>query len=406
MRCRISLESVTSMAQLGEMWRDLELRSIGSFFTSWTWIGTWLGGLPPEVRPEVLVARTSAGRVVGLGVVVRRRRWRFGLPVRVSYLNETGVPQQDAITIEYNGFRIVPELADELARQMIEALMSGPHGADEVRLSGMLGAEGLPAHALQRRGMALPSYRVQLDEVRASCKPYLSFLRQSARSNIRRAVRRLESTAPVTLTLAGTLEEAQDYHRGLIRLHNRHWHARGQPGAFGSDFQRTFHDRLLVRAFERGELVMLAVWHGEHPLGYLQFFTDRGTLHLYQSGLDYARYPSPDSPGLVAHSLAIERFLADGWACYDFMAGDYLYKRALATHHSELAWRVLSRDTWKMRTVEHLHATALAWRARWRSMANRPEAAPAPTLPAASTAPLTMPAPLAFSEPRTPTPSP
>ena len=68
----VRVSEVTDFAALGERWRDLEQRSDGSFFQSWTWIGCLAA---ERFSDAVLVEAAEAGRTVALGLFNRVRRW-------------------------------------------------------------------------------------------------------------------------------------------------------------------------------------------------------------------------------------------------------------------------------------------------------------------------------------------
>src|SRR5665213_3235508 len=101
---RFSLTEIADIGDLEAQWRDLETRADASFFQSWSWIGTWLAGMPAGLTP--LVARcTSAGDTVALGIIVRsHRRRHFLWRPRRLLLNETGDTSFDLLFIEHNGF--------------------------------------------------------------------------------------------------------------------------------------------------------------------------------------------------------------------------------------------------------------------------------------------------------------
>ena len=104
------LEALPPLAELEREWRRLEAAGNPSFFTSWHWIGTLLSALPPASRPKLL--RGSAhGETVALALVgANETRRRRGLVrSRGLYLNETGDPRFDALTIEHNGILAAAE---------------------------------------------------------------------------------------------------------------------------------------------------------------------------------------------------------------------------------------------------------------------------------------------------------
>ena len=85
------------------MWKRLDATGPHSFFLTWTWIGTWLRCLPSP--PRIMLLRvTREGETVGLSVVTLKRGTRSGIAINQAWLNSTGDPAYDCITIEHNGF--------------------------------------------------------------------------------------------------------------------------------------------------------------------------------------------------------------------------------------------------------------------------------------------------------------
>ena len=67
---------------------------------------------------------------------------------------------------------------------------------------------------------------------------------------------------------------------------------------------------------------------GETAIAYLYNFIDGKTVRYYSSGFLYEA-DNRLKPGMVAHTLCIEHYLATGMDRYDFMAGEARYKTSL-----------------------------------------------------------------------------
>ncbi|MSP62531.1 MAG: GNAT family N-acetyltransferase, partial [Myxococcales bacterium] len=146
------------------------------------------------------------------------------------------------------------------------------------------------------------------------------------------------------------LSEALAMLEQMIVLHQRSWIQRGQPGSFASPGFTAFHRELIRRAFPTGAVQILRISTGELPIGFLYNFVHRGKVSFYQCGYNYDAAGTLQ-PGLVAQTLAIQDALAGGFAEYDMMAGEQLYKKQLAKDHRLLHWVILRRRNWKMRLL-------------------------------------------------------
>ncbi|MEY2687958.1 MAG: hypothetical protein RL375_2156 [Pseudomonadota bacterium] len=341
---------------LADDWLALEARSDASFFTSWSWIGSWLACLPPDQAPHLLSARRH-GELVGLALLGRRQARRHGfVSSRSLHLNASGDRVTDAIAIEYNGMLIGRDEQTQVQQAMLDHLVSSLTDWDEFYLPGLTEA---PAGIEQARGTHYivehkPVFLVDLERVREREGDYLAVLSQQSRYQVRKSEKACAKLGAITLDAAGTLDQANAYLEGLKALHQPYWIARGKPGAFASDFSNRFHHHLLSQAFDRGEIQLLRVKLGDSVLGYLYNFVHRGHVYNYQTGIDYSRLEGSVSPGLVCHARAVSHCAALGLDLYDFMAGDQRYKRAMSTQSSQLSWGVLQRDRLRFRAEDTL----------------------------------------------------
>jgi hypothetical protein len=311
-----------------------------------------------EDRPSILVGRRD-GRVVALAALGRRTRWRFRcMPTRALFLNETGNPQYDTLTVEYNGILAERGQRTAVLAQALRYLRDRVGGWDELTLGGVAQADldfaasaGLRLHLLAHQ----PCDFVDLAAVRVSGGDYLGRLSRNSRYQIRRALRLYEARGPVTAVAARDAAEAQRFLIELKALHQAYWTARGRPGAFANGYFETFHLALIHARFAHGEIELLRIDVAGQPIGYLYNFVHDGHVYSYQSGFRYEADPAL-KPGLVSHYLAIEGHLAAGAAVYDFMAGANQYKRSLGTDRTTMLWASARRDRMRFRIEDRLRA--------------------------------------------------
>ena len=98
----ISLQPIVSPHDAETLWYKNNAAPSGSFFTSWTWLGTWLELLPAASSVRLLTVTTGNER--GFALLVPRQVRRHGvLKINQFHINSTGIPDQDCIFIEHNG---------------------------------------------------------------------------------------------------------------------------------------------------------------------------------------------------------------------------------------------------------------------------------------------------------------
>src|SRR5437763_10998354 len=178
-------EALPGLPRLEREWRALEAAGHPSFFPSWHWIGTLLAAVPPASRPKLLRG-TAHGRTVSLALLgaSETRRRRGLVRARGLYLNETGDPRFDALTIEHNGILAAAEWELVVWDELIGWFASLRGEADELHLGGS--QRRLPEAALRIWGLgcratSLPSYSVDLCRLEASGGQLHPVLRASAR---------------------------------------------------------------------------------------------------------------------------------------------------------------------------------------------------------------------------------
>ncbi|HEY3911024.1 MAG TPA: GNAT family N-acetyltransferase [Stellaceae bacterium] len=348
-------EALPPPAELEAEWRALEAVARPSFFTSWVWIGAMLAAVPAARRPMLLRGRAQ-GETVALallGSAVTSRRHGL-VRSRGLYLNETGDPHYDAMTIEHNGILTAPEREPAVLDALL-GWFAGLRGeADELYLSGSLQrlpAAALAGHRLMRSEFARPSYSVELDRLAVSDGALDPVLSANSRQQLRRAFRRFEAQGPLSLREAASEAEAQDWFTGLKALHCASWARRGVAHSFAGGFFEPFHRRLIERSFAEGAVQLVEARAGARVIGCLYNFRRGGRLYAYQSG--FADADPRERPGAVTHALAIRHAFQSGLRVYDFMAGHNRLKASFATRCEPMLWQVVQQPRLALR-LEHL----------------------------------------------------
>lgn len=338
------------------------------FFLSGYWMDAWLATLPRATAPCLLVLSDDDGATVASAGITLRRRWRFGvLPRRIAFVNETGDPTLDRLTIEDNG------LADagggaSTDPDAYRVLVQACEHSDEVVLRNV--AKGVataiealdgPACRIVRSGVEQRPY-VDLDALRGEgsndpCAAHLAILSRNTRQGLRRTRRLYASRGPLTLRRAHTVAEAHSFLEQLAALHQATWQGRGFSGAFASPFFLAFHRALIDRAFDAGVIDLLRIDAGDHCVGYLYNFVFGGWVHNYQSGFAY-QADNRLRPGLLCHHLAIADALDRGHRVYDMLGGGARYKHSLCNASEALySYRLLAptsagRAEWLIETAK------------------------------------------------------
>ncbi|MFZ3236449.1 MAG: GNAT family N-acetyltransferase [Stellaceae bacterium] len=343
-------EKLPPVGEIEREWRALATAAEASFFISWAWVGTLLDTIPADRRPMLLRGR-EGGETVALGLLGSATTRRHGvIRARSLYLNETGDPQYDVMTIEHN--RLLTAADREMpALDALAAWFAGYGGeADELFLNGVrrpLSAAALAGLGLSLGETAVPSYSVELGRLAAGDGDLDPVLSANARQQLRRAFRRFSAHGAVELRTAASEAEAQRWFTALKGLHSASWERRNRVHSFTRPFFERFHRRLIERCFAEGGVQMIEVRAGERVIGYLYNFCGGGKIYAYQSGFDDA--DPRERPGYVCHALAIRHAFRQGMQIYDFMAGRNRLKQSFATRCEPMWWQVMRQPRLRFR---------------------------------------------------------
>ena len=358
-------------SRLAPVWREL-LAATGesSAFLSDAWMAAWMEVYGPKLRPTGLVWRIGGGAPVGCALA-STGPGRFG-PFTVTrwFLNASGAGEPGC---EHNDVLALPEHREAVLDSVVAVARRS--GADEVAL---VGARDRLARGIQQRwptqgleGHWSEAPFVCLRRVRESQRDYLAVLSPNTRSQVRRSLRVYEDRfgAP-TLEFARTPAVATEWFGELVSLHEARWQAKGLGGSFAGERSRTFHALLLTGCVEVEDdalaVDIVRLRFGDEPVAYLYNLRHRGTVSFYQSGLRY-HDDNRLKPGLVAHALAVQHYLASDAIEYDFLGGEpaaVRYKKSLSTDARMLAWIELPAPSLKMRALSALRRAGRRLRRR------------------------------------------
>ena len=360
MTSAMDIELVDATApRVGDLWRTLEANARPSYFLTWGWIENWLSCLPADAMPRLAVVRGAAGPFAAF-FVGRRRLVRHGVPTRTWHVNATGEPQLDELCIEHNAALCAPGARLSLATLVAHL----PRDWDELILSAVDASAfdlAPPDGVRVRVDREVGAPYVDLARVRAS-GDYVSLLGPSTRAQLRRARR---VCGPTTVEIADDLVSGFHIYDELVDRHQRHWRARGEPGAFANAWFDRFHRRLIAERLPRGEIQLLRVKAGGATVGCLYNLVAGGRVLFYQSGLAEPEHRHA-KPGFVCHAAAVEANARAGHAIYDLLGGNARYKLQLATDVSNLLWVRVQRPLARFTLEDTARACLQATRARLR----------------------------------------
>lgn len=344
----VRLEPITDLASLEKIWAGLDQSGNHSFFVTWTWIGSWLRSLP-SLEGIFFLQLFREDRIVGAAVLgLKRAKFRRLVPICQAWLNASGNPDFDCVTIEHNGVASDLAWTGDIWPALESWFATNPLRIDELVLPGICSAAAprTPVLVLDRHEKG---FRIPLAGISplAGVGPALT---RNSRQQLHRAIRFFEKLGPLTIISASNRETASAFFDHMKVLHTDSWRRRGKAGAFGKPFFEKFCRELIEAGLVAGEIDILSFTAGDKVLGYLFNLHRGGTIYNYQSGFDDAARAT--RPGYVCQALAIAHYAGRGAQYYDFLAKPNQLKKSFGSEVYELCWRHLRQPTLAFR-AEH-----------------------------------------------------
>ena len=335
------VDDPTEAERLRPAWSDLLGRSDrpGLSLTP-DWLLTWWTVYGPlQGRRLRLVLFHDAGRLVGLAPLARRRHWHRGVvPFRRIELLASGEREGHGLCSNHLNVIVERGAEETVARGLASAVASGALGTwDEVVLPMMDGDGPMPAllaAAFRDIGLAaetVETARAPYIPLPRTWDAYLAGLSSSRRRHVTRSLRAFEEWAGGEVRLERAADPAglERGKQALVQLHHARWAGGSQSGVFRSPHYLQFHDAMMRRLLERGDLELLWLVVRGEPAAALYGMRCGDTVYAYQMGrrLDV---PAGVRPGGVILAYAIRRAIEAGRREFDLLADEAPYKLQLA----------------------------------------------------------------------------
>ena len=360
----VEIQAVEDWRQLQSSWLDLQQRADCSYFQSWSWIIAWLQVAQPPQAVKLLTV-LKGERIVGLAILVPARLTRRRIMhSRALFLNEYPLSGNNMV-IEYNGILAEQGCEPQVYALALEALCEQLPEHEEFMFGAIADRElawlqqARPECLSLLRDEQSHCYQASLDFEPPTLDGYLSALSRNTREQIRRSKRLYESRGELQLQAAASVEQALDWLDALKSLHQPHWQAKGQRGAFANPRWESMQRELIRQRFAAGEIQLLQLRCGDQLVACLFNYLWRGRVYVLQMGFRYED-DNRIKPGYLAHALAIAYNRQQGHALYDFMHGEARYKQSLSNRRESLHWMRLQRPKWKFR-FENAAVAIVRW---------------------------------------------
>ena len=370
---KATLVSLRDALDLGPVeWdRLLERSPLVSPFATWAWHRAWANAAPPEdlAASHAVMLRGARGTLHAvLPVAVRPATFRRRPATVLTWaIGDVGCPDHLEVPALPNAplAAVIPPLA---SRPWDVAILSNlaPEAPNAMRLAAAFTNAG---YTVRRTALWSCPYI----DLPATWEEYLASLSSSRRQRLRRYERNLQRDHTVTITDYG-VERLEEGWRQLVSLHRQRW---AGAGVFDDPQVDRTHRSFVQELATRGRLWLTTIELDGLPAAAWYGFSDRDTIHFYQSGRD-PRWKD-ESVGVVLMTVMIRRAIERGYRQFDFLRGDEAYKGLWTASRRTTAELVIFRPGWRGLWLRGLDLAALL-RARIRGRRAGDHApAPAPT---------------------------
>lgn len=313
----------SDVSGLASLWRDIEREASPNPFVTFAWVDAWWRALGRNHEPYVVLVEDHDGRALGLAPLMRCvTQTRLG--GRVASLRFMGDPGSDRLGfVSRAGHEreVADAVAAWLRRQRhdwhVLALANLVEGCAElIALTRCFGGAHL---VIDQPGLPCPFLTIESDWA-----DYLQVRSANFRSELRRSRRKVEEDIGGRFRICSEPEDVRSA-LGFLFRHSIERLEDGPGSSFGDPDFRAFHLDAAQRLLECGRLSLWVLEIEETTAAVLYDLVAGEKVWFYNAAFD-ARWGA-FKPGAVLLARAIEDAFDRGAREFDFLLGDYPYKR-------------------------------------------------------------------------------
>lgn len=317
---------VESVESIVDEWGQLAISAARpTVFLTWEWLGSWLAAYRARTEHFVLAVR-SHGELVGIAPF-------YVDLTRPRSLRLIGDGTYDSDNL---GFLAKEGCLAGVTACVLQWLAHCRNGWTILKLNAVPSEEADVIRSelqVQRWKVIAADFPHPVISLPATWEAYLSMLSPNMRSSINRKLKKFEQEN-IRLTRCDDIGDLDGFLSALFNIHDKHWRARNQKGAFSLPGRKDFFRRVATRSSQKGWLDFWALEIGGSAVALEFGFTYAGTYSFLQSGFDPAFEQS--GPGVALKALVIRELIARGVRFYDFLGGGEEYKYRWGAEHRTL----------------------------------------------------------------------
>lgn len=306
-------------------WLELSNKVQPSLFLTTDWISSWLDTFN---RLDWLLEVRVNEVVVALGLFCESYHKRpLGFHALTLHLNMTGSELEDQIWPEYNGLLCLPEYKEQVTSELLSNLFSVHRSIDEFD-AGLAEASFLNAlntkSYVQDVQLETNSYLYEAESQSVSKSPYSASLKRQ----LKRTKRMLDEQGDVYLEFEFNRDAIKMKFNEMSLLHKRAW---GSESGFNNDNFVRFHATMIQKDLETVKPVMASLIVAGELYARHFIYISNAVAYFYM-GVTNKNTDNRIKSGLLLHAETINRLPTFKCNRYDFLGGDYAYKKRFSNN--------------------------------------------------------------------------
>lgn len=337
-----------SLPNLKNKWQKLYKNSNAHFFLSWRWIAPFCSQILNHKLKAHIFEATLNGECIGLAIFVERTQVRHRvLTFKQLLLHKTGQESLDQQWIEYNDFLLHRNHDESIRKAFWETINKQFPYVDEIVIG--LSEKQTLHHHLKIISNLTPwyfiesiGYEIHFPKNKLA-HDYINSLSKNFRRQINKSSSLLQD-AGFHFNTSTDLASAQKILHAIAPLHKTQWAQ--ESGFYNNEFNQYLAG--VLETTDDTSVFSASFTHNHKIYAGLIGFIHNQRFYYYLS----ANKRFNDNKiriGLSLHFEVIKWCIKHDIQCYDFLAGDYRYKRSFSNASREFGYCHFQRPTLAVR---------------------------------------------------------
>lgn len=319
-----------------DQWRAVESKAQTSVFDSEQWISAWIA---TNGSPHWVLSVYDDMDLVGISFWTQHQHRRFGFRSNTLHLQHSGDEAKNQIWPEYSGILCLPNYKDRIYQCLVDEVFNAHPSITNID-TGLMKEVDFKKLSIEKH-----LFNFELSDISYQFvnDPNLSGISKGIRSEVRRTEKGLNQLGRFDVTFEKKQNLCVDQFLQMAKQHQQTW---GVTSGYYNKYFTDFHRHLITDLTGAVQPVLSTLWLEDKPIARHYLLLHRQVLYFYL-GVGCKMSDARIKPGIYLHAKTIESLDELYAVSYDFLGGDYLYKRRLSNQSVSLVRGRIQRKTMK-----------------------------------------------------------